>query len=137
MKLSTRSRYGTRIMLEMARHYKEGFIQSAEIAKHQDVSLKYIEQILIPLKKANYVKSARGPRGGHRLAKSPGKIKLGNLVALLEGSPCLTECTLDPKTCGRVKTCMTRKLWQTAARAMYAKLNTYTLYDLVKNRRRA
>ena len=135
MKLSTRSRYGTRILLEMAEHYKDGFINSAEIARHQEVSLKYLEQILIPLKRANLVVSARGPKGGHRLAKSPAKIRVGEVVSLLEGGPCLAECSLDPQSCGRVETCLTRRIWQEAAKAMYRKLNSFTLSDLVRQRK--
>ena len=63
MKLSTRSRYGTRLMLDMAQHYREGPIQLGDIAKRQDVSVKYLEQIIIPLKKAHYIESVRGQQG--------------------------------------------------------------------------
>ena len=72
MKLSTKSRYGTRLMLDMAQHYQEGRIHLATIAKRQGISVKYLEQIIIPLKKANYIQSVRGPKGGHILAKPPG-----------------------------------------------------------------
>ena len=71
MKLSAKSRYGTRLMLDMAQHYQEGPIHLATVAKRQGISVKYLEQIIIPLKKANYVKSVRGPKGGHTLAKPP------------------------------------------------------------------
>ena len=63
MKLSTRSRYGTRLMLDMAQHYREGPIQLGDIAKRQEVSVKYLEQIIIPLKKARYIESVRGTQG--------------------------------------------------------------------------
>ena len=71
MKLSTRSRYGTRLMLDMAQHYNEGPIQLGDIAKRQDVSVKYLEQIIISLKKARYIESVRGPKGGHILTRPP------------------------------------------------------------------
>ena len=71
MKLSTRSRYGTRLMLDMAQHYNEGPIHLGDIAKRQDVSVKYLEQIIIPLKKAHYIESVRGAKGGHILTKPP------------------------------------------------------------------
>ena len=87
MKLSTRSRYGTRLMLDMAEHYNEGPIQLGVIAKRQNIPVKYLEQIIIPLKKANYVKSVRGNRGGHMLAKPPDAISVGEIVDLMEGGP--------------------------------------------------
>ena len=72
MKLSAKSRYGTRLMLDMAQHYQDGPIHLANVAKRQGISVKYLEQIIIPLKKANYIQSVRGPKGGHILAKPPG-----------------------------------------------------------------
>ena len=71
MKLSAKSRYGTRLMLDMAQHYHDGPIHLASVAKRQGISLKYLEQIIIPLKKAHYIQSVRGPKGGHILAKPP------------------------------------------------------------------
>jgi len=71
MKLSTKSRYATRLMLDMAKQYNKGAIQSQDIAKHQNTSQKYLEQIIIPLKRVNYIKSVRGAKGGHLLAKPP------------------------------------------------------------------
>ena len=73
MKLSTKSRYGTRLMLDMAQHYQDGPIHLANVAKRQGISVKYLEQIIIPLKKANYIQSVRGPKGGHILARPPGR----------------------------------------------------------------
>ena len=81
MKLSTRSRYGTRLMLDMAQHYREGPIHLGDIAKRQDVSVKYLEQIIIPLKKAHYIESVRGSKGGHILTKPPEEITVGEIVA--------------------------------------------------------
>ena len=75
MKLSTRSRYGTRMLLDMAKHYNQGPVQLGDIAKRQNISMKYLEQIIIPLKKAHYVESVRGPKGAtcspNRLSRSP------------------------------------------------------------------
>ena len=70
MKLSTKSRYGTRLMLDMAQHYQDGPIHLANVAKRQGISVKYLEQIIIPLKKANYIQSVRGPRKRLRWGKS-------------------------------------------------------------------
>lgn len=133
MKLSTRSRYGTRLMLNMAANYGQGVTRLAEIADKQGISLKYLEQIIIPLKKAAYVKSVRGGKGGHMLAKPPADITVGEIVALLEGGACFTKCAEDPSACERSEECLTRSLWQDAADVMFAKLNEVTLADLLKD----
>lgn len=131
MKLSTKSRYGTRLLLDMAQHYNQGPVQLGDIAKRQNISVKYLEQIIIPLKKAHYVESVRGPKGGHSLTKSPEEITVGEIVALLEESATLVECTEDAGVCERSSICPTRLIWQAAAKAMFDKLNTITLADLL------
>jgi Rrf2 family protein len=85
MKLSTRSRYGTRILVDLARNKDKGPIQIGEISKRQDISVKYLEQLIRPLKKAKLVTSVRGPKGGHLLAENPENISLGQVVRLFEG----------------------------------------------------
>ena len=131
MKLSTRSRYGTRLMLDMAEHHEEGPIRLRTIAKRQAIPAKYLEQIVIPLKKASYVTSVRGYKGGHMLARRPQEITVGEIVALLEGGRKLTSCSDHPEVCERAAICVTRLLWQEATEAMYEKLNAVTLADLV------
>lgn len=135
MKLSTRSRYGTRLLLDMAQHYEQGPIQLGEIAKRQEISVKYLEQIIIPLKKANYVLSVRGPKGGHFLAKPPEEITLGEIVALLEEGPNLVECSEHAEVCRRSNICPTRLIWKEVAQAMFDKLATITLADLAERAR--
>jgi Rrf2 family transcriptional regulator, iron-sulfur cluster assembly transcription factor len=132
MKLSTRSRYGTRLILDMAQRYEDGPIQLGAIAKRQGISVKYLEQLIIPLKKANYVKSVRGARGGHMLARSPDDITVGEIVALLEGGIRLTDCIEDPEVCNRSDQCLTRLVWKEATQAIHDKLNAITLSDLLK-----
>lgn len=131
MKLSTRSRYGTRLMLDMAEHYDDGPIHLMKIAQRQGISVKYLEQIIIPLKKAHYVKSVRGPKGGHILAKPPEEITVGEIVALLEESVSLVDCSYNDTVCERSQICPTRHIWQEAAQAMFAKLESITLADLL------
>ena len=97
MKLSTRSRYGTRMLVDMAQHYNEGPIQVGDIAKRQAISVKYLEQIIIPLKRAGYLKSIRGPKGGHVLARRPEEITVGEIVAVLERGTALVECAEKPR----------------------------------------
>lgn len=131
MKLSTRSRYGTRMMIELARHFDGGPVQLGEIARQQDLSVKYLEQIIIPLKKAQYIKSVRGPRGGHMLAKPPKEISVGDIVRLLEKQSSLVPCLKEPELCDRVMDCPTRDVWDQATRAMYATLDGITLAGLL------
>jgi len=135
MKLTTRSRYGTRLMLDMAQHYREGPIQLGDIAKRQDVSVKYLEQIIIPLKKAHYIESVRGRKGGHILARPPEEITVAEIVALLEDGTSLVECAADTGVCERAEVCPTRLLWKEVSEAIYDRLEGITLADLVERAR--
>ena len=132
MKLSTRSRYGTRLMMDMARHYREGPLQLGDIAKRQEVSVKYLEQIIIPLKKARYIESVRGRKGGHILTKPPEEITVGEIVARLENGNGLVECAAVATVCERADACPTRLLWKEAYEAMFDRLEAVTLADLVE-----
>jgi Rrf2 family iron-sulfur cluster assembly transcriptional regulator len=131
MKLSTKTRYGTRLILDMAQNYGQGAIQLGEIANRQNISLKYLEQIIRPLKKANYVKSFRGAKGGHMLTKPPEEITVSEVVAVLEGGRTLIRCDKNPENCDRVDSCLTRYLWIEAADAMFQRLSTITFADLL------
>jgi Rrf2 family protein len=137
MKLSTRSRYGTRLLLDMAQHYNQGPIQLGDIAKRQEISLKYLEQIVIPLKKAHFIKTVRGPKGGHILARPPDEITVAEVVALLEEGVSLVECTERAEVCRRADTCATRLIWKEASQAMFNTLKSITLADLVEMARTA
>ena len=131
MKLFTRSRYGP-VDAGAGRHYQKGPIHLNTIALQQGISVKYLEQIIIPLKKAEYIQSVRGPKGGHILAKPPAGITIGEIVALLEEGASLAECSYNPKVCERSSICQTRNIWQEAAQAMFDKLNSITLADVLK-----
>jgi len=124
------------MMLDLAQHYGESPVQIGDIAKRQDISVKYLEQLIIPLKKANYIKSVRGPKGGHVLTKPPEEITIGEIVDLLEGGINLSHCVENPDICDRSETCLTRGIWETATNAMYQKLNAITLSDITKPKRR-
>jgi Rrf2 family iron-sulfur cluster assembly transcriptional regulator len=132
VKLSTKSRYGTRLMVDMAQHYAEGPIHLTNIAKRQGISVKYLEQIIIPLKKARYIQSVRGPKGGYVLAKPPEEITVAEIVALMEAGTSLVECSDRGESCQRSSTCLTRPLWKEAAQAMFDKLQAITLADIIK-----
>ncbi len=133
MKLSTRSRYGTRMMVDLAQHYDKGPVQIGDIAKRQDISVKYLEQLVIPLKKADYIRSVRGPKGGHMLARPPEEITVGEIVKILEGGIDLSGCIENPDACEKVESCLTRGVWEEATRAMYEKLNAMTLSKMIEN----
>jgi Rrf2 family protein len=133
MKLSARSRYGARMMVDLARHYDQGPVQIRDIAKRQDISVKYLEQLIIPLKKAGFIDSVRGPKGGHLLSRPPETITAGEIVRVLEHQTGAVQCIEDPKECERAGKCPTRKLWKTATRAFYDQLNEVTLAELVQS----
>jgi Rrf2 family iron-sulfur cluster assembly transcriptional regulator len=131
MKLSTRSRYGTRMMLDLAQHYDQGPVQMGEISKRENISVKYLEQLIIPLKKANFIKSVRGPKGGHMLAKPPEEITVGDIVRILEGGITLSSCIENPEVCDRTTKCLVRGVWEDTTKVMYDKLNSVTLSKMI------
>ena len=132
MKLSTRSRYGARILVDLARHNGQGPVQIGEISKRQDISVKYLEQLIRPLKQASMVTSVRGPKGGHLLAKKPEEITLGQIVRLFEGQSELVECISHPEKCSMSDDCQVRLAWKDATRVLYEKLDSTTISDLMK-----
>ena len=134
MKLSTRSRYGTRILVDLARHNNQGPVQIGEISKRQDISVKYLEQLIRPLKQANLVESVRGPKGGHMLAKKPETITLGQIVRLFEGQSDLVKCVSNPETCNMADDCQVRLAWKDATRVLYEKLDSTTIADLMEGK---
>jgi Rrf2 family transcriptional regulator, iron-sulfur cluster assembly transcription factor len=119
------------MILDLAQHHGQGAIQLGEIAKRQKISLKYLEQIIRPLKKAGFVKSFRGAKGGHVLNKLPSEVTVGEVVALLEGGKTLVSCEQEPEVCDRVDSCVTRYIWIEAATAMYDRLAAITFADLL------
>ncbi len=131
MKLSTRSRYGARLLVDLARHGNQAPIQIGEISKRQNISVKYLEQIIRPLKKAGIVTSVRGAKGGHLLAKTPEEIKLGDIVRLFEAHTELVDCISSPQKCDMSDDCKLRLAWQKATQALYQNLDSITIADLV------
>lgn len=135
MRLSTRGRYGTRAMLELALHYGEGPILLKDIARRQQVSERYLEQVVTPLKAAGLVTSARGARGGFSLARPPAEIRVAEIVEVLEGSVAPVECVDDPATCPRASACVTRDVWSEMKRAASGVLESITLEELARRQR--
>jgi Rrf2 family cysteine metabolism transcriptional repressor len=135
MKISTKIRYGARAMLELAYHYGEGPIELKEIAKKENISLKYLEQVINPLRGAGLVKAVRGSKGGYSLAKPPSEICLYDVVETLEGPLNLLECLRDSKVCQKVPSCVTRDIWQEVSEAISKIFYSVTLEDMVNRKR--
>ncbi len=136
MKISTKGRYGTRALLELALHYREGPIPLKDIARSQQISLQYLAHLITPLVTAGIMRSTPGARGGVWLAKSPQEIKLSEVIELLEGSIAPVECVNDPKYCSRSELCVTRDVWSELKKVMNGVLESTTLQDLVERQKR-
>jgi len=131
MKLSSRSRYGFRAILELAIAYGSGPVRIKAIAEKQDISNKYLEQLMAMLKATNLIRSVRGPRGGYVLAKAPNQIGLREIFVALEGPLTTAECLEHPDYCPRCTECVTRQLWAQIHDAIMGVLDSTTLQDLV------
>lgn len=135
MKLSTRGRYGTRVLLDLAMHRDNGLVLLKDVAQRQDISLRYLEHIITPLVTAGIVRSTRGAKGGVFLAKSPEKVRLIEVIQLLEGSTAPVECVDSPDRCSRSRTCAARDIWGEVKIAIDRILETTTLQDLVEKQK--
>ena len=135
MKLSTKGRYGTRALLELALHYEEGPIPLKDVAQSQQISLQYLDHIVTPLVASGIIRSTPGAKGGVWLARSPQEIKLSEVIGLLEGSIAPVECVNDPKYCSRSEMCVTRDIWSELKKVMNKVLESTTLQDLVKRQK--
>jgi Rrf2 family protein len=135
MKISTRGRYATRAMLDLALHDGKEPVLLKDISARQGISLRYLEQIVTTLVAARLVTSVRGPHGGIRLARPPQEIRLLDIVQVLEGPVAPVECVENPCVCTRAPSCVTRDVWNDLARAMLGVLGSTTLQDLVERQR--
>ena len=135
MRISTKIRYGSRAILVLALHYGEGPIELKEIAKEENISLKYLEQVINPLRTGGLVKSIRGSKGGYSLAKPPSEINLYDVVEVLEGPVHLIECLRDSKACQKVSSCVTREIWKEVSEAISKIFYSVTLEDMVNRKR--
>lgn len=133
MKISTKGRYALRLMLDLALNNTGDPVRVKDIAARQEISDKYLEQIISTLNKAGYVRSIRGPQGGYRLTKSPEQYTVGMILRLTEGSlapvVCLDE---EENSCDRQDTCATLQLWKMLNDAISNVVDKVTLADLVE-----
>ncbi len=134
MKISTKGRYALRLMLDLAMNGEEGnVIRIKDIAERQQISDKYLEQIISVLNKAGYVRSVRGPQGGYALKKKPEEYTVGMILRLTEGSLAPVPCVEDEELfCEREKQCATVEVWKRLNDAVNNVLDNMTLADLVE-----
>ncbi len=134
MRLTTKSRYGTRLILDLAINAQNGPVPLGDVSKRQNISLKYLEHLIRKLKEAGLIKSQRGPYGGHMLKKSPADITVGDIVRTLEKSTAITDCAeTEDKLCGvcnRAGDCLSRWVWIEASEAMFKRLDEITIQGL-------
>lgn len=132
MKLSTRARYGVRLMIVLAVNYDKGLVFLKDVAKAENISEKYLSLIIIPLRRIGLVNSIRGAHGGYSLAKDPSQITMKEIVDLLEGDCSLVDCVKNPSTCPRVPICASHDVWEIIGGKISETLNSITLDKLVK-----
>lgn len=135
MRLTTKSRYGTRMMLDLAIYAQERPVPLSDISRRQNISVKYLEKLIRKLKKAGFVRSQRGPFGGHMLARPPEEITVGELVRVLEDTTAIADCAENDEpicgVCNRAGDCLSRWVWVKASRAMFDTLDGISLSNLI------
>ena len=132
MKFSTRSRYGVRLMLDLARHYEKGPVQLGDISKTEEISEKYLGQIVIQLKSSGLINSVRGAQGGYLLARNPQSITVLDIVQCLEGEIKIIDCLEDKPNCVRNSKCASYEVWRVLNDNIIETLKKYTLIDLIE-----
>jgi Rrf2 family transcriptional regulator, cysteine metabolism repressor len=131
MKLSTRSRYGTRLVLELALKFESGPVFLKDIGKSQNLSFKYLSQLIIPLKAAGIVKAIRGAYGGYCLAKKPADIRLSDIAKALEGSLHIINCIKNPSACKKYSNCASRFYWEELNNSICKSLEEITVKHIL------
>ncbi len=131
MRISTRTRYGLRLMLSLARSFNMGNVFLKDIAKEENISEKYLSLIIIPLRSAALVRSMRGARGGYSLTRKPSKIYVSDIVEVLEGDLDLVECVKDESSCERSPHCDSFHVWESLSIVIKNYLSSVTLEDLL------
>jgi len=127
--------YGVRALIELAHHYGEGPVQSAVIASRQGVPEPYLDQLLTALRRAGFIRSVRGPQGGHALIRDPQELRLSEAISALEGSLAPIACLDDPNGCRKSTSCSLRPVWQEVEAATIRILDSITIADLAERER--
>ncbi len=138
MRLTTRSRYGLRMILDLALYAGDGPVPLNDIACRQKISMKYLEQLIRKLRAGGLVQSQRGACGGHQLALSPENITVADVVRLLENCSAITNCAENEEkicgVCNRAGDCLSQWVWIEASRALFERRDQITISELMKNR---
>ena len=136
MKVSTKGRYALRMLVDLAEHQNDGYVALKDIANRQNISKKYLEQIVPVFNKSNILKTNRGFQGGYRLARTPEKYTVGEILRLTEGSLAPVACLdNDPVQCERVSECATLPVWQGLYKVISEYLDGITLQDIIDQQR--
>jgi len=133
MRLTTKGRYGLRLVLDIAQHEDKGPVSMAETSLRQDVSVKYLERLVGELQRAGFIRSVRGREGGHLLAVPAEAITVGDVVRALEGDAAVLACSNNRLACPRSVHCLTRTIWIAADQAMLEKLDSVTVRDILND----
>lgn len=134
MKLSAKGEYGVRAMACLALDFRAGPVPLREIAKRENISYQFLEQIFLPLRRAGLIESVRGAKGGYTLARPPEAINVGDIVRALEGPIAPVDCVAEgnAETCGRSTACLTRGIWEKLKDRMEEVLDEITLADVIR-----
>ncbi len=137
MKISYRGDYALKIILDLSLCWPDKLAHIEEIAKRQDIPKKFLEQILLDLKKGGFVQSKKGPNGGYSLAKKPSEISIADILSYIEGSIYPIACVdpLGAKTCNETTTCLFRPIWLKTSKAISEIIESINFADLVKKQR--
>ncbi len=136
MKISTKGRYALRMLLDLAAQENNGYIALKDIASRQNISKKYLEQIVPVLNKSNMLITNRGFQGGYKLAKAPSAYTVGEILRLTEGSLAPVACLdHDPIQCERCNECATLPVWQGLNQVIQEYLDSITLQDILDQER--
>ena len=132
--ISTRSRYGLRFLVELAQRVNEGTVDLKSIAEHQEIPETYLAKLVVPLRNAGIIRSARGAKGGYELARRASEVTVQEVVEVLEGRLSLLECTDHPESCARSADCPTLPVWTGLERAVRDYLQGVTVSDVAAPR---
>jgi len=137
MKISTKGRYAVTALFDLAKNYESGRpVSASEISERQGISFDYLEQLFSRLRRSGLIKSVRGPKGGYVLAKSPSKIKIGDIVRVSEGPIALVDCLISKDQCVKSGCCATKGVWKLLTDKVTEVLDSLTLADLLIKTRR-
>lgn len=132
MRVSTKGRYGLRTLVDIAVHQNKGVVTLNDIAKRQEISVKYLWQVINPLKTAGLLSVTRGAKGGYALARRPEDINMLEVVSTLEGPLSIVECIMNEDACDRIDTCVARSVWMEVNQTVEQALKEVTLAEVLR-----